>query len=133
MRYSFFVAIAICINLAAQALSVALYQGPCAITLSVIAGTGAGLVAKYLMDKKWIFFHHTEGHGHEAKTFALYTIMGLVTTIIFWATEAIFHALFTAPVMRYLGGAVGLVIGYSIKYRLDLRHVFVPRERSVSR
>jgi putative flippase GtrA len=123
------VTLAIGINLAAQAFFIEIYEGLYAIPLSIAGGTGVGLIAKYIMDKKWIFFHQTEGRGHEAKTFALYTIMGLVTTLIFWTTEAIFHALFAAPAMRYLGGAVGLVIGYFIKYRLDLRHVFVRRNR----
>jgi len=34
--------------------------------------------------------------------------------------------------MRYLGGAIGLTLGYVIKYRLDKRFVFVTRKPSTA-
>ncbi|MDF3982436.1 GtrA family protein [Luteibacter sp. PPL201] len=125
IRYAIFAAIAILINLGSQALAVSVYHGPFAIPLSVIFGTGTGLVAKYVLDKNWIFYHQAANRSHQAKTFVLYTVMGLATTGIFWITEALFHAAFDAPAMRYVGGLIGLVAGYLVKYQLDLRHVFV--------
>ena len=50
--------------------------------------------------------------------------MGLATTVVFWGTEAVFHFLFDSDAMRYVGGAIGLSIGYLIKYQLDARYVF---------
>ena len=54
----------------------------------------------------------------------LYTAMGLATTVIFWGFEFGFHHLFATREMRYLGGVIGLAIGYVSKYYLDKRYVF---------
>ena len=51
--------------------------------------------------------------------------MGLATTVIFWAAELGTAALTSDPRAPYIGGAVGLMLGYFIKYRLDRRFVFV--------
>ena len=49
----------------------------------------------------------------------------MVTTLVFWGTEFAFHLAFQTDAMRYLGGVIGLVIGYAIKYQLDKRYVFI--------
>lgn len=54
----------------------------------------------------------------------LYTVMGIFTTIIFLAFEFGFHAIFETKEMRYVGGVIGLMIGYICKYYLDKRFVF---------
>ena len=61
---------------------------------------------------------------HDGQIFILYTIMGLLTTAIFWGFELLFHVLFDSREMRYLGGCLGLAIGYLSKYHLDKRFVF---------
>ena len=50
--------------------------------------------------------------------------MGVATTLIFWGSEIIFNLLFKADIVKYIGAAVGLTIGYIIKYQLDKRFVF---------
>jgi hypothetical protein len=50
--------------------------------------------------------------------------MGLATTFIFWGFEFGFQHLFETKEMRYLGGIIGLAIGYLTKYQLDKRYVF---------
>jgi hypothetical protein len=50
--------------------------------------------------------------------------MGLATTVIFWGFEFGFEYLFATKEMRYLGGIIGLAIGYVTKYHLDKRYVF---------
>lgn len=50
--------------------------------------------------------------------------MGLLTTVIFWGFEFSFYYIFRDPKMRYIGGVVGLSIGYFIKYHLDKRYTF---------
>jgi hypothetical protein len=50
--------------------------------------------------------------------------MGVVTTAVFWGFEFGFHHIFQTKEMRYLGGIIGLVGGYLIKYHLDKRYVF---------
>jgi peptidoglycan biosynthesis protein MviN/MurJ (putative lipid II flippase) len=122
--YAAFAALSIAVNIGSQALSMAVYAGPWAVTLSMAFGTGTGLVCKYVLDKRFVFAHQSRDRKHEAKTFILYTVMGLATTAIFWGTEAAFHVAFESDAMRYVGGVIGLCIGYVVKYRLDARFVF---------
>ena len=95
-----------------------------AIVASVAMGTGVGLAIKYLLDKRYIFRFRAANVAHDTRTFALYTAMGLATTVIFWGFEFGFHHLFATREMRYLGGVIGLAIGYVAKYHLDKRYVF---------
>lgn len=122
--YSAFAVLSIAVNIASQALAIAVYTGPWAVPLSVVFGTGTGLVCKYILDKRFVFAHQSRDSKHEATTFLLYTVMGLATTVVFWGTEALFHFLFDSDAMRYVGGVIGLSIGYLIKYQLDARYVF---------
>lgn len=94
------------------------------IIVSVAVGTGVGLIVKYVLDKKYIFHFRVNNVLHDGKTFVLYTVMGGLTTCIFWGFEFGFHMIFESESMRYIGGIVGLIIGYFIKYQLDKRYVF---------
>ena len=123
--YAVFSGIAILINLGTQALSIAIYSGAYGIALSMGAGTGAGLLAKYVLDKRHIFAYESDNLAHDGRLFILYSMMGLVTTALFWAVEYAFQWLFGNNAMRYLGGGIGLLLGYAIKYRLDKHFVFV--------
>ena len=58
--------------------------------------------------------------------------MGVFTTAIFWGTEYAFHLIFTTDAMRYIGGVLGLTIGYYIKYQLDKRFVFIDRSEKAA-
>jgi len=55
--------------------------------------------------------------------------MGVITTSIFWVTEYAFHLFFASEPMRYLGGVIGLAIGFYFKYRLDKKYVFTKNNR----
>jgi hypothetical protein len=44
--------------------------------------------------------------------------------LIFWGFEFTFEYLFETKALRYLGGVIGLCIGYVVKYQLDKRYVF---------
>ena len=122
--YALFAMLSIMVNIATQAFVVAVLEHRWAIPVSVLAGTASGLVAKYILDKRWIFSHVSKDRLHEARTFVLYTAMGVLTTVVFWGTEYLFHLMFRGDAMRYLGGVLGLAIGYAMKYRLDKRFVF---------
>lgn len=126
--YSLFAALSILVNIATQALVVALVDHRWAIPVSVLAGTATGLVAKYLLDKRLIFAHVSTGRAHEARTFILYSIAGVFTTVVFWGTEYLFHLWFRTDAMRYVGGVLGLALGYVLKYRIDRRFAFAPRQ-----
>ena len=124
IRYALFAALATAINLATQYITLLLYIGVAALPLAMAAGTLTGLVAKYLLDKRWIFFDPSHGTRAHAKRFSLYTFTGLFTTGIFWGTELLFATLSSQPWAQYIGGLLGLTIGYVVKYRLDRRFVF---------
>jgi len=114
-------------NLAAQELTVRVWHGAFQIALSVLVGTGVGLVVKYVLDKIFIFRFRATGTLHDLQTFILYTGMGVVTTLLFWGFEFGFNATFQDKNMRYVGALIGLGIGYWAKYRLDKRFVFRTR------
>ncbi|HEY8050254.1 MAG TPA: GtrA family protein [Ramlibacter sp.] len=124
LTYAILAFIATCANIAAQDLALRAYSGPWDVVLSVIAGTGIGLVTKYVLDKKYIFGFRARDVAHDSVTFALYTMTGVATTLVFWGFEFGFDHVFASKAMRYTGGVIGLAIGYFMKYRLDRRFVF---------
>ena len=124
INYAIFALIATAANISAQDIVIRAYSGALDILTSVVVGTGVGLVVKYILDKRYIFRFRARSVAHDTKTFALYTVMGLATTVIFWGFEFGFHHIFETKEMRYLGGVMGLAIGYLTKYHLDKRYVF---------
>lgn len=126
IKYALFAAISTLINLATQWLVLTATDSSAALWLflALFAGTATGLVAKYVLDKRWIFYYQTTGAKDDAQRFSLYTLMGMITTAIFWGSELGFHYLLDEAYAKYLGGAIGLSIGYYIKYQLDKRFVF---------
>jgi putative flippase GtrA len=122
--YALLAFIAAAANIGAQELVVRGYEGAFHVLLSVAVGTAAGLVVKYILDKRYIFRFRARDAVHDGQTFLLYTLMGLATTAIFWGFEFGFQHLYQSKEMRYLGGAIGLAIGYVAKYHLDKVFVF---------
>lgn len=124
ITYAILALIATAANIGAQDLAIRGYSGAFDVLLSVAVGTGVGLIVKYILDKRYIFRFRARNAVHDGQTFALYTLMGLATTVIFWGFEFGFQHLFETKEMRYLGGVIGLAIGYLTKYHLDKRYVF---------
>ena len=112
-------------NLAIQRVVMALLEGPASFPVALVMGTLVGLVVKYVLDKRWIFAHRTTSLREESRNFTLYSLMAVVTTLFFWGTEALFWYIWQTDLMRELGAALGLTVGYCIKYQLDKRFVFV--------
>lgn len=123
-KYCLFAAIATVVNLGTQWLVLLPLEGDLWILFALFCGTATGLVAKYVLDKRWIFYYETSGAKDNAQRFSLYTLMGVVTTVIFWGSEMGFHYALGTDYAKYLGGAIGLSIGYYVKYQLDKRFVF---------
>ena len=115
-------------NLAAQAILMHFYIHSYSMLLSMLLGTGMGLITKYILDKRYIFIFKAENLAHDGKLFLLYSVMGIVTTALFWIIEYWFEWIFATELMRYIGGAIGLIMGYLIKYRLDKQFVFVNKD-----
>ncbi len=129
LRYAGFAVIAVLVNLATQrlVLGIGWESEGLGLALAIAAGTITGLLVKYVLDKRWIFYDDVAGVSAQSKQFALYTTMGLVTTAIFWGTETLFWSIWRTDLMRELGAVIGLTIGYVTKYQLDKRFVFQAR------
>lgn len=128
LRYTFFALLATAANIASQDIAIRLYQGSFDIAFSILTGTAVGLVTKFWLDKKYIFFYQPKSLGDDTRKLSLYTLTGVATTCIFWGFELAFDVIYNSKEMRYLGGIIGLAIGYLIKYQLDKRFVFVTRD-----
>jgi len=127
VRYVLFAVVATLVNLAAQ--EVAIRLAPVApLTLSILAGTAAGFVVKYILDKKWIFRDAYTTHREEARKVTLYALFSVVTTVVFWGFEVTFWTIWRTDFAKYAGAVLGLAIGYAAKFVLDQTYVF--RERS---
>jgi putative flippase GtrA len=131
LRYAGFAALATLANLGAQRLVLAYgaqllpWVGDgLLLAAAIVAGTGAGLVLKYALDKRWIFADPETGLKAHGRKFGLYTAMGLVTTAIFWGFETVAWLIWHSDFAREAGAVLGLAIGYVVKYRLDRRFVF---------
>ncbi len=123
-NYFIFAIIATFANIVGQDLMVRLYDGWAAIELSIFTGTIMGLFVKYELDRRYIFYFFPKNKKEQRKTFLLYAVMGVFTTLIFWGMEGAFHLLFQTKSMRYVGGVLGLAMGYVSKYHLDKHFVF---------
>ena len=124
VKYSFFAFIATGVNLFTQWLSLALYSQEFSPYIAMFFGTLTGLVAKYILDKKYIFYYVVKDKKEDSQKFILYSIMGIFTTVIFWGFELSFDVIFESEVAKYIGAVVGLSIGYVVKYFLDKKFVF---------
>ncbi len=125
LRYGLFALLATLANLGAQRLVLWQWSGGAGLVLAIAVGTGVGLVVKYLLDKRWIFFDASTGARAHGERFSRYTLTGVFTTAIFWGMEAAFWWFWQDHMMREVGAVIGLAIGYVVKFQLDKRFVFI--------
>jgi putative flippase GtrA len=128
LRYALFAGLATLANLMVQRAVLALVAGSAVLAYpaALAAGTGVGLVVKFALDKRWIFFDRSAGAAAQGRLFWLYTLTGIGTTAIFWGTETAFWLVWHTDAAREAGAVLGLTVGYIVKYRLDRRFVFAP-------
>jgi putative flippase GtrA len=126
MLYIAFAAGATLVNLATQEAVVRLVPSP-TLSLAIVAGTLTGFIVKYWLDKNWIFFDVSDGRGDETAKIVVYGLFSVLTTMIFWGAELAAWWAFGTALAKYAGAALGLSIGYAIKYMLDRRFVFTGR------
>jgi putative flippase GtrA len=124
IKYALFALIATLVNLSTQYPIFWMFKGEWVIYLALFVGTLTGLVTKYWLDKRWIFYYVPTSKIDDFSRFSLYALMGIFTTVIFWGTELFFFKIFNFKHSQYVGGALGLLVGYFIKYLLDRKFVF---------
>ena len=131
-RYAAFAVIAITANLATQRLILQFGESGVHFAKAVGAGTIVGLIIKYTLDKRWIFYNSETGVRNHRRKLFLYAAMVMVTTVTFWGSETVFWLVWQTSMMREIGAIAGLSIGYAVKYNLDWRFVFVDQQLMVS-
>ena len=124
LKYSFFALIATIINLFTQFISLAIYSQNFSLYIAMFFGTLTGRIAKYILDKKYIFYYVVKDKKENSQKFILYSIMGVFTTLIFWGFEIGFDYIFDSEIAKYIGAIIGLSVGYITKYFLDKKFVF---------
>lgn len=124
VKYALFAIASIIVNILCQYLSLLVYIGVASLYVAMLAGTLAGLISKYILDKKYIFHFTSASRLHDAERFFHYSVTGIFTTAIFWSTEIGFDLAFEGDFAKYIGAVIGLSVGYFSKYFLDKRYVF---------
>jgi putative flippase GtrA len=125
LRYAFFALVATILNLLGQLLVHSHWSGRYGWWAGVLFGTGVGFVVKFLLDRRYIFAYRQAGFARNTTVLILYGFTGVLTTAVFWLTEYLFARAFAFSGAAYLGAAIGLSIGYVIKYQLDKKYVFI--------
>jgi putative flippase GtrA len=143
IRYSIFAALATGINLLVQLLftlagralwaekvlpfsvfHTTVLAGDAVYWTALVAGTGAGFLVKYVLDKNFIFHHRSVSAGAGVATILLYGVTAVITTLVFWSVQWAFTLWGPEEFWKYVGGLCGLIPGYLLKYVLDKRFVF---------
>lgn len=123
-KYISFALIATILNLFTQYIFLKMYYGIGSLYLAMFLGTLIGLVIKYILDKNCIFKYKINNKKEELKKIFLYSFLGIFTTLIFWSFEIAFDMIFEYDLAKYVGGSLGLALGYYLKYSLDKKIVF---------
>ena len=124
LRYIIFAITSIAINLLTQYF-VSIFAD--VLYIAMFFGTFLGLITKYFLDKKFIFYYRSKNKIDDGKKFFMYSFFGIFTTLVFWGFEISFDAVFKSDLAKYVGALLGLVIGYILKYFLDKNFVFKER------
>jgi putative flippase GtrA len=127
-RYAAFCLLAMTVNLGLQFLAHRCLGA--GFWLALVIGTTGGLILKYVLDRNFIFAAGGVNFATDAGRFSLYGCLGLITTAVFWLAEWLGHQWLPQSHGRYLGGALGLTLGYTLKYWMDRRWVFTPAAKA---
>lgn len=122
--YAGFAALAAAVNLGTQRAILGGSEAPARFAAALVAGTLAGMAVKYVLDSRWIFHAGPADAATHGKRIGRYAGTSVVTTLVFWGTEAAFFAVSPTQGSREAGALLGLAMGYVLKYKLDRRLVF---------
>ena len=139
--YMIFAALSIILNLGSQYLAkeIILYLTPNFgnqeifhfeywFLLALGFGTVVGFLFKFIVDKFVVFEEKITKNTKEelqktSKQITMYFGFAIFTTMIFWGFEFSFKFLFSGN-WYLVGGLIGLLVGYTVKFILDSRFVF---------
>ena len=124
IKYATFAVFSIGVNLLFQYLTFLVYGESIFLYIAMFNGTIAGLVCKYILDKKYIVFWKTTTIGDDVRKFTIYSAIGGLLTSVFCVFEVAFDVLFDSEYAKYIGAAIGLTIGYTSKFYRDRKFVF---------
>jgi len=88
--------------------------------VSICLGTLIGLLVKYLLDARFIFIYKKPS----VSNFVKYSFIGGAITPIWWVSEYAAYYFFNSNAAALVGGLVGLIFCYYLKYNLDKAYVF---------
>ena len=127
VRYVLFAVIATLVNLVTQEIVIRI--APVApLASSILMGTAAGIILKYVLDKKWVFDDDYGGYRQEFQKITPYGAFSALTTLRFWGFEVGFWMFWQTGLAKYTGAVPGLSIGYAAKFLLDWTFVFKERQ-----
>lgn len=93
--------------------------------IQILSATIIAFIFKYVVDKLIIFKDKTAYFSKKHfKQIFFYGSFAVFTTLIFWGFEFCFKLVFSFSNAEIIGGLIGLLIGYSIKFLLDRKFVF---------
>jgi putative flippase GtrA len=130
LRYAGFALLSIAINWLMQFCMLRAVPGAGAIYAALIAGTGAGFGAKYLLDRNYIFYHTSSGAAQEIWVMALYLGTSVLMTGLYLTSQGIVYYKYGECALYYITGTLVLICGYTTKFILDGHFVFKPTSRS---
>jgi putative flippase GtrA len=93
--------------------------------IKIAVGTILGFMTKFVLDKFFVFREKQKSISHTFKQIIIYGFLAVFTTLIFWSFQLGFKLVFGSGVIEYIGAVLGLAIGYTIKFFLDKKFVFV--------
>lgn len=93
--------------------------------LKVLCATIVAFLFKFLIDKRFIFQNKKDGITKNISQLLVYGFFAIFTTLIFWGTVFIFKLFLEKIIWEIVGSLIGLSVGYTLKFFLDKKFVFV--------
>ena len=119
--YYAFALVAVGLNVLVQHLVFISLTHSHAIFIAMLIGAAVALVAKYFLDRKFVFLKTSSANRRELFWYAL---TGGLITIVFFVAEYVIWDAYKTGLARDIGIVVGMLLGYTLKYFIDKHLVF---------
>jgi hypothetical protein len=95
------------------------------LIFKMVIATIVAFIFKFFIDKFFIFNNKSKRIAENLRQILFYGFFAVFTTLIFWSFELFFKYKFIFPYSEYAGAVTGLAIGYTTKFFLDSKFVFL--------